>query len=75
MSDPNADLAARVEKLEGRVEELIKNLRDNNTDLYKIVDDSFALINSSDPTVEKLRQRLKLAIGFRNPPGCVGGSN
>jgi hypothetical protein len=74
MSDPNVDLAARVEKLEGRVEELIKNLRDNNTDLYKIVDDSFALINSSDPRVEELRQRLWEVIGKRDPPGCVVGS-
>jgi hypothetical protein len=75
MSDPSGDLAKRVSDLEAQVKLLINNLRDNNSDLYQIVDESFALINSGDPKAEDLRRRLKDAIGLRNPPGCVVGGN
>jgi hypothetical protein len=73
MSDPSGDLARRVSDLEAQVDLLIQNLRHNNSDLYEIVDESFALINSRDPKAEDLRRRLKDAIGLRNPPGCVVG--
>jgi hypothetical protein len=72
MSDPNVDLAARVEKLENVVANLIQNLRANNTDLYRIVDEAFQLMGSP-VNAEDLRKRLKEAIGKRDPPGCLPG--